>query len=53
MRRALIIRHHEAETMGADFRAVLERRGFRLVGVQHLRVVSGLRPVRSAFAERG
>ena len=29
MKRALIIRHHEAETMGADFRAVLEGRGFR------------------------
>ena len=31
MKRALIIRHHEAETMGADFRAILERHGFRFV----------------------
>ena len=31
MRRALIIRHHEAETMGANFRAILEGRGFELI----------------------
>ncbi len=31
MKRALIIRHHEAETMGGDFRAILERHGFQLV----------------------
>ena len=29
MKRALIIRHHEAETMGTDFRAILEGKGFR------------------------
>ena len=29
MKRALIIRHHEAETMGGNFRAILEGRGFR------------------------
>ena len=31
MKRALIIRHHEAETMGAYFRAILEGRGFQFV----------------------
>ena len=31
MKRALIIRHHEAETMGANFRAILESRGFQFV----------------------
>ena len=31
MKRALIIRHHEAETMGGDFRAILERHGFQFV----------------------
>ncbi len=31
MKRALIIRHHEAETMGANFRAMLEGRGFELI----------------------
>ena len=31
MKRALIIRHHEAETMGGDFRAILEHRGFQFV----------------------
>ena len=30
MKRALIIRHHEAETMGANFRAILHRHGFHL-----------------------
>ena len=29
MKRALIIRHHEAETMGGNFRAILEGKGFR------------------------
>ena len=28
MKRALIIRHHESETMGGNFRAILESRGF-------------------------
>ena len=31
MKRALIIRHHEAETMGGNFRAILERRGFEFI----------------------
>ena len=31
MARALIIRHHEAETMGDNFRAILEGRGFELM----------------------
>ena len=31
MKRALVIRHHEAETMGGNFRAVLERYGFEFV----------------------
>ena len=31
MTRALIIRHHEAETMGDDFRAILEKRQFELI----------------------
>ena len=31
MRRALIIRHHEAETMGDNFRAILEGKGFELI----------------------
>ena len=31
MKRALIIRHHEAETMGGNFRAILEGKGFRFV----------------------
>ena len=31
MKRALIIRHHEAETMGSNFRAILEGRGFELI----------------------
>ncbi len=31
MKRALIIRHHESETMGGNFRAILERRGFEFV----------------------
>lgn len=31
MRRALIIRHHEAETMGTNFQAILEGRGFELI----------------------
>ena len=31
MKQALIIRHHEAETMGANFRAILEGRGFEIV----------------------
>ena len=31
MTRALIIRHHEAETMGDGFRGILERRGFEIV----------------------
>ena len=31
MKRALIIRHHEAETMGRNFRAILERHGFQFV----------------------
>lgn len=31
MKRALIIRHHEAETMGGDFRAILERHGLQFV----------------------
>ena len=30
MKRALIIRHHEAETLGSNFRAILEGRGFEL-----------------------
>ena len=30
MKRALIIRHHEAETMGSNFRAILEGYGFEL-----------------------
>ena len=29
MKQALIIRHHEAETMGGNFRAILESRSFR------------------------
>lgn len=31
MKRALIIRHHEAETMGGDYRALLERRDFDFI----------------------
>ena len=31
MTQALIIRHHEAETMGDNFRAILEGRGFELI----------------------
>ena len=31
MKRALIIRHHESETMGDNFREILEGRGFRLI----------------------
>ena len=31
MTQALIIRHHEAETMGNNFRAILERHGFELI----------------------
>ena len=31
MKRALIIRHHEAETIGANFRAILEGRRFELI----------------------
>ena len=31
MKRALVIRHHEAETMGGDYRAILERHGFEFV----------------------
>ncbi len=31
MKRALIIRHHEAETMGSNFRAILERHGFEFI----------------------
>ena len=31
MKRALIIRHHEAETMGGNFRAILERCGFEFI----------------------
>ena len=31
MKRALIIRHHAAETMGSNFRAILEGRGFELI----------------------
>ena len=31
MKRALIIRHHEAETMGGNFRAILEGRGFEFI----------------------
>ena len=31
MKRALIIRHHEAETMGDSFRDILERRGFDFI----------------------
>ena len=31
MKRALIIRHHEAETLGGNFRMILERHGFDLV----------------------
>lgn len=31
MQRALIIRHHEAETMGGNFRAILEGRGFQFI----------------------
>ena len=31
MKRALIIRHHEAETMGSNFRAILEGKGFELL----------------------
>ena len=28
MKQALVIRHHESETLGGNFRAILERRGF-------------------------
>ncbi len=31
MKRALIIRHHESETMGGNFRAILKRRGFEFI----------------------
>ena len=31
MKRALIIRHHEAETMGDNFRAILEQHGFEFI----------------------
>ena len=31
MKRALIIRHHESETIGSNFRAILERHGFELI----------------------
>ncbi len=31
MKRALVIRHHESETMGANFEAILRRRGFQFV----------------------
>ena len=31
MKRALIIRHHESETMGSNFRGILERSGFEFV----------------------
>ncbi len=31
MKRALIIRHHEVETMGSNFRAILEGKGFELL----------------------
>ncbi len=31
MKRALIIRHHESETMGRNFREILERHGFEFV----------------------
>lgn len=31
MKRALIIRHHESETMGSDFAAILERHGFEFI----------------------
>ena len=31
MTRAMIIRHHESETMGSNFRAILEAHGFELV----------------------
>ena len=31
MKRALIIRHHEAETMGNNFREILQNRGFEFV----------------------
>ena len=31
MKRALIIRHHEAETLGSNFREILERFGFDLI----------------------
>ena len=31
MKRALIIRHHESETMGGNFRAILERHGFEFI----------------------
>ena len=31
MKRALIVRHHESETMGGSFRAILERHGFEFL----------------------
>ena len=31
MKRALIIRHHEAETMGSNFQAILELQGFEFI----------------------
>ena len=31
MKRALVIRHHESETMGANFESILRSRGFHLV----------------------
>lgn len=31
MKRALIIRHHESETMGDNFQAILERHGFEFI----------------------
>ena len=31
MKRALIIRHHEAETLGSNFRDILDRHGFGLI----------------------
>ena len=31
MKKALIVRHHEAETMGSNFREILERHGFEFV----------------------
>ena len=31
MKRALITRHHESETMGKNFQAILERNGFELI----------------------